>query len=79
MNKKQKIHKSIVSGNGNAVSVVDKDLNFALRQFKRKIKESRVIEQFKDNREFVKFSVKRKNEINRAKYIQKLRDIDNYF
>jgi small subunit ribosomal protein S21 len=78
MNKKQKIHKSIVAGNGNAVSVVDKDLNFALRNFKRKVKESRVIEQYKDNREFIKFSVKRKNEINRAKYIQKLRDMDNF-
>jgi hypothetical protein len=39
MNKKQKEHKSVVSGNGNAVSIVDKDLNFALRLFKRKLKE----------------------------------------
>lgn len=78
MNKRQKQHKTIVPGNGNAVSIVDKDLNFALRNFKRKVKESRVIEQYKDNREFIKFSVKRKNEINRAKYIQKLRDMDNF-
>mgnify|MGYP003155296783 CR=1 FL=1 len=76
MNKRQKQHKSIIPGNGNAVSVVDKDLGFALRTFKRKIKESKVLEKFKQNQEFIKHSVKRKNEIERAKYIQKIRNID---
>ena len=77
MNKRQKQHKTIVPGNGNAVSIVNNDLNFALRNFKRKIKESKIIDSFKSNREFIKKSVKRKNQVNRAKYIQKIKDSQN--
>ncbi len=77
MNKRQKQHKTIVPGNGNAVSIVDKDLNFALRNFKRKIKESKILEKYKDKKEFIKKSVKRKNQVNRAKYIQKIKDMQN--
>tara|TARA_R110001583_G_scaffold90220_1_gene232029 strand:- start:101 stop:337 length:237 start_codon:yes stop_codon:yes gene_type:complete len=77
MNKRQKQHKSIVPGNGNAVSIVNNDLNFALRNFKRKIKESKILDKFKEKQEFTKFSVKRKNQINRAKYIQKIKDSQN--
>ena len=77
MNKRQKQHKTIVSGNGNAVSVVDRDLGFALRTFKRKVKESKILEHYKDKKEFIKKSVKRKNQVNRAKYIQKIKDMQN--
>jgi len=77
MNKRQKQHKTIVSGNGNAVSVVDCDLGFALRTFKRKVKESKILEHYKDKKEFIKKSVKRKNQVNRAKYIQKIKDMQN--
>ena len=73
MNKRQKQHKTIVPGNGNAVSIVNNDLNFALRNFKRKIKESKIIDSFKSNREFIKKSVKRKNQVNRAKYTKNKR------
>jgi len=74
MNKRQKNHKTIVSGNGNAVSIVDKDLNFALRVFKRKIKESRILDNFKQKKEFIKPSIKRRDEINKAIYIQKIKN-----
>jgi len=77
MNKREKQHKTIVPGNGNAVSVVHKDLNFALRTFKRKIKESRIMDSYKENQEFIKKSIKRKNQINRAKYIQQIKDLNN--
>ena len=78
MNKREKQHKTILPGNGNAVSVVNKDLSFALRTFKRKIKESKILDYYKGNQEFIKHSVKRRNQINRAKYIQTIRDLDNY-
>jgi len=79
MNKRQKQHKSIVSGNANAVTVVDKDLGYALRLFKRKIKDSNILDRFKENKTFIKRSVKRKEQINKAKYIQKIKDKQNNF
>ena len=66
MNKKQKQHKSIVPGNANAVSIVDRDLSYALRLFKRKIKDSNILDRFKENKTFTKRSVKRKEQINKA-------------
>jgi len=78
MNKRQKQHKSIVPGNANAVTVVDKDLGFALRTFKRKIKESNILEYLKENKTFTKKSVKRKNQINKAKYIQQIKDSQQF-
>ena len=77
MNKRQKQHKTIVPGNGSAVSVVNNDLSFALRTFKRKIKESKVLEKFKQNQEFVKHSIKRRSQIARAKYIQQIKSIND--
>jgi len=79
MTKKQKQHKTIVPGNGIAVSVVDRDLSFALRTFKRKIKESKILDNFKDNQTFIKPSNKRRTQISKAKYIQQIKDIQNNF
>ena len=79
MNKREKHHKSIVAGNGNAVTVINKDLNFALRNFKRKIKESKILDNFKDNQTFIKPSNKRRTQISKAKYIQQIKDIQNNF
>ena len=44
-----------------------------------KIKESNILDRFKKNKTFVKRSVKRKEQINKAKYIQKIKDIQNTF
>jgi small subunit ribosomal protein S21 len=77
MNKRQKNHKSIIPGNGTAVSVVNKDLSFALRTFKTKIKESKILDKFKNNQTFTKPSVKRKIQIDKAKYIQSIKDKQN--
>ena len=49
----------------------------ALKQLKRKFRDTGVLKQIRDNKEFTKPSVKRRREIQKAKYIQKLRDKDN--
>tara|TARA_B100001778_G_scaffold334325_1_gene345286 strand:+ start:1009 stop:1203 length:195 start_codon:yes stop_codon:yes gene_type:complete len=49
----------------------------ALKQLKRKFRDTGVLKQLRDNKEFTKPSVKRRREIQKAKYIQKLRDKDN--
>ena len=41
MNKKQKQHKTTVPGHFPAVTVIDNDLAYALRSFKRRVKERR--------------------------------------
>ena len=78
MNKKQKEHKSIVSGNTLAVEVVDKDITFALKTFKRKMKRIGTIQHIKENRTFTKPSVKRRAQKINAKYIQKIKDMHRY-
>jgi small subunit ribosomal protein S21 len=79
MNKKQKQHQTIVPGNSTAVNVVNQDLGFALRTWKRKVKDSGVLEYVKDNRTFTKPSVKRRNDISKARYRQQMQDLQNKF
>ena len=79
MNKHQKQHQSIVPGNATAINVVNRDLGFALRTWKRKVKDAGVLEYVKDNRTFTKPSVKRRDMISKAKYSQKMQDLQNKF
>jgi ribosomal protein S21 len=79
MNKKQKQHQTIVPGNSTAVNVVNQDLGFALRTWKRKVKDSGALEYVKDNRTFTKPSVKRRNAISKARYRQQMQDLQNKF
>ena len=74
MNKKQKQHQTIVPGNSTAVNVVNHDLGFALRTWKRKVKDSGVLEYVKENRTFIKPSVKRRQQLKAAQFIQKIKD-----
>jgi ribosomal protein S21 len=78
MNKKQKHHKSIVPGAPSATAVVEKDIAFALRTFKRNVKHMGVLDTIKENRTFSKPSVKRRAQLINAKYMQKIRDIHQY-
>lgn len=81
MSRNQNYHKSIVPGHANAVSVLgkeDKDIAFALKNFKRKLKNSGVLEHVKENRRFTKPSVNRRSTMNKAKYIQKIKDMHQY-
>tara|TARA_R110001592_G_scaffold98132_3_gene280515 strand:+ start:2445 stop:2693 length:249 start_codon:yes stop_codon:yes gene_type:complete len=78
MSRNQKYHNSIVPGNANAVAVTGKsdyDLSFALKNFKRKIKNSGILEHVKENRTFSKPSVKHRAKMIKAKYIQKIKDM----
>jgi small subunit ribosomal protein S21 len=78
MSKKQKHHKSIVPGTPSAIAVVDGDISFALRSFKRKMKQLGVLDALKENRTFTKPSVKRRAQLIKAKYMQKIRDMHQY-
>ena len=77
MNKKQKQHQSITPGHAHAVKVVGttrEDLSFALKIRKRKIKNSQILEKTRDLTEFIKPSVKRRQQLTNAKFLQKVRD-----
>lgn len=52
-------------------------LERALKILKRKTIDTKQIQILRDRKEFVKPSVKRRSEINKAKYIQKKRDAEN--
>jgi ribosomal protein S21 len=70
INKSQKYHLSILPGCPVGVNVVDNDVNFALKVWKRQMKSAGVVQTLKDRREYKKKSDVRRNEIIRASYIQ---------
>jgi ribosomal protein S21 len=77
MNKKQKQHQTIVPGKPLAVNVIGnqrEDLGFALKAWKRKIKNSGILETIKENKEFIKPSVKRRKQRIDAAFIQMIKD-----
>jgi|TARA_R110000796_G_C14374412_1_gene414458 ribosomal protein S21 len=78
MNKKEKHHNSIISGASSSIRVVGKDIGFALRAFKAKVKHMGVLDSIKENRTHSKPSVKRRAQLINAKYMQKIRDIHQY-
>lgn len=73
MNRKQKLHQTIVPGCGNAVHVVDGDIGYAVKQFKRQIKKSGVLQKTFDRKEFTKPSVIARQQRARAAFIQQIR------
>ena len=83
MSKQSKHQKSLVPGAGVGVKVLSTkiypkgDINFALKLFKRELKESGKIQNLKDRRQFISKSQKRREEVNRAKYYQWLSDQNN--
>ena len=81
MNKKQKQHQTVVPGNPLAVKVVGtqrEDLGFALKAFKRKIKASGILEKLKDRKEFEKPSVTKRKQLQKAQFIQKIKDRNDF-
>ena len=77
MNKKQKQHQTIYPGNSLAVNVVGtqrEDVSFALKAWKRNIKASGILERIKDEKEFIKPSVRKRKQIQKAQFIQKIKD-----
>lgn len=71
MNKKQKAHQSVIPGNGLATQVVESDISYALKTWKRKVKQSGILDELKDRKEFEKPSVSRRRQLIRAKFINK--------
>jgi small subunit ribosomal protein S21 len=81
MNKKQKQHQTIVPGHSLAVNVVGslrEDLAFALKIWKRKVKNSEVLEKAKDRKEFIKPSVKKRKQLQDARFIQMIKDRNSF-
>ena len=78
MNKKQKQHQSIIPGNPTAVNVTGtqrEDLAFALKMWKRKVKDSGVLESIKERKTFTKPSVAKRAERIDAAYRQIMQDL----
>jgi small subunit ribosomal protein S21 len=75
MNKKQKYHQSILPGTTSGSKVVNRDINFALRMWKKKLKESDVLNDVKSRKEFIKPSVIKRMQLNNAVYMQQIRDL----
>lgn len=62
--------KSVIPGQLNAVQVVDNDISTAIRLWKRMLKDNKVVEDCFSRKYFEKPSIRRRNEILSAKYIQ---------
>ena len=78
MSKKQTQHQQIVPGNALAVKVIGRtreDLAQALKSFKRKVKSANILEEVKDRREFIKPGVKKRKQLQDAKFMQMVRDL----
>ena len=81
MSKKQKQHQMIVPGQSLAVAVpgnTREDLAAALKTWKRKVKNSGVLEAAKDRKEFIKPSVKKRKQLQDAQFIQKIKDRNSF-
>ena len=80
MSKKQKQHQMIVPGQSLAVNVpgtTREDLAAALKTWKRKVKMSGVLEAVKDQKEYIKPSVVKRQAHSKAAYMQYIRDLHN--
>ena len=73
MNKKQKMHQTTVPGNGLGVRVIGGDIAYALKQFKRRVKKSAVLQKTFDRAQFTKPSVIKRADRDRAAFIQQIR------
>ena len=80
MNKKMKRQKSILPG-GLGVRVIktkqhpNGDINFALRSFKKELKQSGKLEELRERRYFIPKSAKKREQMKRAKYFQWVEDL----
>tara|TARA_Y100000310_G_C20298119_1_gene630423 strand:+ start:227 stop:475 length:249 start_codon:yes stop_codon:yes gene_type:complete len=82
MNKNEKSFKSITPGHSPGVRVVKSkrfpkgDLTHALQQWKKSLKDSNKLQTLKDRKEYIKPSVTKRKQMDRAKYLESLRDND---
>ena len=71
MKRKEKKFKSILPGAGIGVEVVDGDIAFALSQFRKQVKESGIVKEIYNRRQFTKPSVERRTTMLKAAYRNK--------
>lgn len=64
--------KQVVPGTGTGINVIDGELNAALREFKKQVKESDKLKLVFQNKFYVKPSDKKRKMVNEAKYLQKI-------
>ena len=74
MSKKHKYHQSIIPGHPIGSAVPYGDLRFAIRTWKKKLKDSDVLKNLKERKEFTKPSVKKRKQMSDAIYWQKVQD-----
>ena len=79
MNKKQKHHQSVIPGHATGAKVVNRDINFAVRIWKRKLKTSDILNDLKENREYIKPSVSKRQQKIKAIYIQQIRSMEEQY
>ena len=84
MNKEDKRIDHVVPGQALAVKVIktkrhpEGDVNRAVLQWKRMIKDSKILDTVKERQEYKKKSVRRREELDRASYQQKRYDANNF-
>ena len=83
MNKKMKRQKSILPGALGVKVIKTKqhprgDINFALRSFKKEMKESGKLQELRERRYFVPKSAKKREQMKRAKFFQQLESKQDY-
>jgi ribosomal protein S21 len=69
MSKSKKHQLAIVPGNPNAV-IVNGNLDFALKLFKRQVKDSGIMDLMKERKEFKKKSVVERENYRKARFLQ---------
>tara|TARA_B100000963_G_scaffold50900_1_gene39018 strand:- start:973 stop:1221 length:249 start_codon:yes stop_codon:yes gene_type:complete len=77
--KKVRREQMIVPGKFKAAKVINGNIEAALKFWKRQVKESNVLQEVKDRKEFIKPSaVKRKQKMDaiRKEYIRRIRSVD---
>ena len=72
MSRRKKEFLSISPGNKNGISVVNGDIGFALRQFKRVVKKSGILFDYKNRSHFIKPTTKRRKKRLAAIFSQRL-------
>jgi ribosomal protein S21 len=78
MSKKQKQHQAIIPGNAMAIKVIGpsrEDLGYAIKGWKRKVKNAGIIESVRDRKEFIKPSVKKRQQHQAAVFMQYVRNL----
>ena len=83
MNKRMKRQKSILPGALGVRVVKTKqypkgDINFALRSFKKELKQSGKLQELRERRYFVPKSAKKREQMKRAKFFQQLESKQDY-